>query len=76
MAGMYAHGRGEEILSTVSGELLLLRETIRRLTMAANVRYNDPFTSTEKKVSAPEGAEYVVVRKRGEAAVDLSLIHI
>ena len=38
--------------------------------MAANVRYNDPFTSTEKKVSAPEGAEYVVVRKRGEAAVD------
>ena len=38
--------------------------------MTANVRYNDPFTSTEKKVSAPEGAEYVVVRKRGEAAVD------
>ena len=38
--------------------------------MTANVRYSDPFTSADKEVAAPEGAEFVVVRKRGEAAVD------
>ena len=38
--------------------------------MTANVRYSDPFTSAAKEVAAPEGAEFVVVHKRGEAAVD------
>ena len=38
--------------------------------MTANARYSDPFTSADKEVEAPEGAEFVVVRKRGESAVD------
>ncbi|MDV2433416.1 hypothetical protein [Corynebacterium tuberculostearicum] len=38
--------------------------------MTATARYSDPFTSADREVEAPEGAEFVVVRKRGEAAVD------
>ena len=30
--------------------------------MTANARYSDPFTSADKEVAAPEGAEFVVVR--------------
>ncbi|WP_296131659.1 hypothetical protein ACKFRM_09370 [Corynebacterium sp. YSMAA1_1_D6] len=38
--------------------------------MNATFTYLDPFTAQRKLIEAPEGSEYVVVKRRGEAVVD------
>lgn len=38
--------------------------------MTATFTYLDPFTAQRKVIDAPEGSEYVVVKRRGEEVVD------
>lgn len=38
--------------------------------MTVTFTYLDPFTAQRKVIEAPEGSEYVVVKRRGEAVVD------